>query len=392
MFKLLIIVLLLLGLGVWIGLRTEYDPGYLLVAYQDWTAEMPLWAAAIGVLLVFLVLQLLFSVLRYVFSSKRRVKEWNKHRLQNRAHCYTTRGMLELAEGHWDKAEENLIKGVERSDTPILNYLMAAQVAQEQGSPDRRDDYLRLAHEATENSELAIGLTQAQLQFRYGQLEEALATLRHLQTLAPKHQHVLKLLQKVYVRLQEWEPLQALLPVLRKQHLISNEEAASIEKQMMAAKLPETAKTGDSEALIDLWAKSSTAVQEDVPLIKTYVKLLCKKEAGVAAEHVLRFSLKRFWHDDLVAAYGEVESADIQHQLKHAESWQKAHPNSAALHFCIARLALRNQLWGKARTHLETAIDIEPTRASYAALGQLLEQLGEGVAANEAYQQAATLK
>ena len=50
-----------------------------------------------------------------------------------------------------------------------------------------------------------------------------------------------------------------------------------------------------------------------------------------------------------------------------------------------ARLCLRNELWGKARSYLETVISIRPTPEAYQEYGRLLNQLGEGEAAADAY-------
>jgi HemY protein len=42
-------------------------------------------------------------------------------------------------------------------------------------------------------------------------------------------------------------------------------------------------------------------------------------------------------------------------------------------------------LWGKARSYLETALSIRATPEGYQEYGRLLNQLGEGDAAAEAY-------
>ena len=50
-----------------------------------------------------------------------------------------------------------------------------------------------------------------------------------------------------------------------------------------------------------------------------------------------------------------------------------------------ARLCLRNELWGKARSYLETVISLRPTPEAYQEYGRLLTQLGETDAAADAY-------
>ena len=47
---------------------------------------------------------------------------------------------------------------------------------------------------------------------------------------------------------------------------------------------------------------------------------------------------------------------------------------------------MANELWGKARSYLETTLAIRPEPQSFALYGELLDQLGEPEAAARAYQ------
>jgi HemY protein len=98
---------------------------------------------------------------------------------------------------------------------------------------------------------------------------------------------------------------------------------------------------------------------------------------GDQAERELRAALKREWHAALVAAYGDVRAADPAKQLKQAETWLKAYPEDAALLLAAARLSMANELWGKARSYLESSLAIAPVPDAYALYGRLLTELGE---------------
>ena len=105
------------------------------------------------------------------------------------------------------------------------------------------------------------------------------------------------------------------------------------------------------------------------------------------AERDLGAELKRSWRQPLVRLYGIVEGPDAAKQLKRAEGWLKQHGDDPELLLATARLCLRNELWGKARSYLETVIAIRPTADAYQEYGRLLNQLGEGDAAAEAYRE-----
>ena len=74
------------------------------------------------------------------------------------------------------------------------------------------------------SADVAVGLTQAELQLAHQQYEQALATLMHVRSLSPKHNYVLKLLKKLYENLGEWKKLEEILPDLRRRKVIGDKE------------------------------------------------------------------------------------------------------------------------------------------------------------------------
>jgi len=51
----------------------------------------------------------------------------------------------------------------------------------------------------------------------------------------------------------------------------------------------------------------------------------------------------------------------------------------------MGRIALKNQLWGKARSFLEQAIALQPTVEGYQLLGYLMEKLDDNERAVECF-------
>jgi len=103
------------------------------------------------------------------------------------------------------------------------------------------------------------------------------------------------------------------------------------------------------------------------------------------AEKELASVLRSDWRGQLVRLFGLVEGADSSKQLKRAESWLAKHSDDPDLLLTAARLCLRNELWGKARSYLETVISLRPSPEVYQEYGALLNQLGEADAAADAY-------
>jgi HemY protein len=161
-----------------------------------------------------------------------RLKNWLHIRREHKSYSKTQQGLAALIEGRYKKAERLLLAGIKLSIDPLINYLSAARAAHEQGAFERRDHYIQQAYEVAPKAKLAIGLTLAELEADQGQLEQATATLTHLQEISPRHPQVLKLLEKIYVRLGDWQQLQALLPAMRKAKILNSHEYELFEKNI----------------------------------------------------------------------------------------------------------------------------------------------------------------
>jgi len=103
------------------------------------------------------------------------------------------------------------------------------------------------------------------------------------------------------------------------------------------------------------------------------------------AEKEVAAALKSEWRAPLVRLFGLIEGPNASKQLKQAETWLAKHSEDPDLILTSARLCLRNELWGKARSYLETVISLRPTPEAYHEYGRLLTQLGDGNAAADAY-------
>ncbi|QLH42018.1 MAG: heme biosynthesis protein HemY [Coxiellaceae bacterium] len=386
----LIFYFLILLASVWLGLAIHKDPGYVLVAYQHWSMETTLWFAVLAMLVLFIVMSILFRLIKGTSSLPLRLRLWAKHRQASKASRLTDRGLCQFAEGDWQTAERNLIRGAKHTETPLINYLAAASAAQLQGEFEKRDSYLSKAHQSNPRAEIAIGLTQAQLQLAAKQWELALATLRHLQQLAPRHGHVLLLLKRVYVELRDWQSLQPLLPELNKRKLLKPKEYEQLEQQVYAALLEAAIKSGISDQVNKVWDSMPSNVHLQPDILILYTNYLVKDLQATKAEALLRDAIKKNWQPSLVNQYGLIP-ADTAKQLGQAEGWLKTHMNDPDLLLCLGRLCIREKLWGKARDYLQTSITLEPRAATYSELGQLLEQLHEPEAALQSYRSGLTV-
>jgi HemY protein len=371
--------------GAGIGVVLSRDTGYVLLSFGNYTVEMSL---ALLLMLIAALFGLLYFGIRLIVRTlhlPHDVREWKQRRGSRLAQQAMTRGLLEMSEGNWRGAEKRLVRFADRSETPLLNYLAAARAAQLQGAHDRRDGYIRLAHDAMPSADVAVSLTQAELQLADHQLEQALATLKHLRSVAPKHNYVLRLLRRLYEQLGDWEHLRELLPELRRRKVDDEESLQRLELRTHHALLEQAFLARDEHRLGMAWADVPRPLRAHPQLLGDYAGYLQELGRDEKAEQLLRDALKKQWDTSLVETYGLLESEEPGKQLSMMERFLPDHPDDTTLLLTLGRLSLRAQLWGKARGYLEACIARGGPPQAYRELGHLLERMQEPERAIEVY-------
>lgn len=359
------------------GLLAHKDSGYVLFGRGYDTVEMSL---SLFLILLFLSYFFGYIMVRFIFSTwtmPEHLKHWRRVHKAEKARKISLKGLIDLSQGQWKKAERLLIRAVKNSDMPLLNYLSAAKAAQKQNAPERRDHYLALAYQSMPEADFSVKLTQAELQFAHGQNEQALATLVHLHRLSPKHPHIMVLLSQLYKQLRSWEDLRKLLVPLRKHAVFTEKELFEIERETYTALIQQINNNSEVNKLQQLWQKISRELKKDTDLLEIYCNKLIQLEQNDEAETILRNALRKEWQPKLVKQYGLVKSSQLEKQLTFAESLSKDHDNHPILLLTLGRLCMYNDLWGKARAYLEASIGNKEMAETYKELGLLMEYLNE---------------
>ena len=382
--SLVVIAALLLG-----ALGAQFlsdDRGYVLLSFAGYIIEMSVPFLIVALILGYLAIRFLGRMLR----APKTLKQVAGRSRARRAHERLTRGLIAISEGRWARGERILTRQLGRSESPLLNYLAAARAAQLQGAHERRDNWLKLAHEGTPRGTAAVLLTQAELQLEDEEYEEALATLRRLDEHAPNQPQGLALTARIYRNLGDWQALKALLPRLRTKNALAAEQIEELSRQAHIELLHEAGNAGPGE-LRQTWQATPRNLQQQPELVYAFARGAMACGATELAEPLLRRALKSSWDEGLVLLYGELDSPSPEKQLKHAETWLKTRGDDAALLLAVARLCMRAELWGKARSYLESSLALRPRADAYQLYGRLLEKLGEEDDASKAFRSGLAL-
>lgn len=386
MLRLITLLIFLMG-SVWLGLVIVNHPGYVFIASQPWQIQMPLWFAALSLIFILGLFYLIIDSMDRLEFWWFRIKNWMRIRREHRSYNKTQHGLSLLIEGRWAKAERLLLKGSDQGVEPLMNYLGAARAAQEQNALDRRDRYLRKAHQLAPDAELAIGLTQAELELEQNQTEQAVMTLNRLRGISKRHPRVLQLLERAYVRLADWSGLRDLLPEFRKAKVLNAEQAAQFEKYVYCEML-KTAGTKDRAELQKLWDDMPRAMRKQPEVVLAYVQQLLLFGDQAEIEQLIQKVLKYEWQPELMKIYSGLSFDNLNRQLVIAGAWLKIYGPKPEILLFLGKTCMQIQLWGKAKDYLERCLAEGSNPEAALKYGELLERLGNHSGAVESYRAA----
>lgn len=367
------------------------NPGYVLIGIGYWSLETSLIVFAVSLIMGFFVLYIFFRFLGWLLRLPGQIKNRGKSIKFNRSQEALIAGLVDSAEGNWEKAEKVLIKHASHSGAPLIHYLTAARAAQSRGAYDKRDEYLKKAADQAPGSDVAIGLTQAELHLSEKQFEQALETLTRLQSIDPTHATVLKLLHQAYQQAGDWEGVRKLIPSLNNNKVLMEAEIKLLETEAYSKLLKQAAERGSADEIDSLWSEIPDYIRNMKGVSAIYFAAMIDAGAGAKVEGGLSRALSTTWDHTLVVLFGNVPSIDVARQLETAEQWLPMHPRDAVFLTVLGKLSMKCGDNQKAATYLTKSLSIEPTVPAYQLFGDLLSAQGDKDRASECYKQGLEL-
>ena len=384
MIRIIILVAVMVA-GLIFGPQASGNKGYVLIALGNYTIESSVTSAVILAVLFYGALLIVEWLLGRVFGLRRKTLGWYGSRRRRKANQQTVAATLAMAEGHYSQAEKLMIKGASNSDTPLLNYLSAAKAAQARGDDARRDQYLQKAQEENPKAELALTLTQTQLQIEQGQYDTALAMLESVYALNPRHPMVLDQLRQVHLARQDWSALCDLIPALHKVGKLTPKQEEDLLQQAWSGRLQQA--VGSLETLKAVWQDLPRKLRLEPELLACYGDLLRQLGADGEAATLWQEALRKQPMPQLLARLPKLKLDSYQPLLTLLQKQQGQPEVDTAL----AQLYLLAGQLDDAQKLLEQEVERAPSAAAYHALGQLMDKRRLTNKANEYYRQALEL-
>ncbi len=363
------------------------DPGYVALRFAGHLIEMSAVTFALALLALYFLVRLLLRAI----NARRLWKATQRKRREERARRSLAEGVLELSEGDWENAELTSARYARDAAHPAAHYLVAARAAELQGVTQRRDEWLAKAIDASADRRAPALIMQAELHLKHKESQAAITTLEQLAASGAQNARGMLLLARALRQQGDWRRLKELEPRLRSTRGVPATLADETVAQIYLDRLKAAGDAADAAELQAAWKDVPKSLAQRPDVVVAYARAAMACDDHEEAEIALRHNIERVWNEATVLTYGELETDEPFRSLERAESWLPDHSEDAALLLTCAQLAARAELYGKARSFLETSIAIRPRLEAYQLLASLMEQLGERDRAMQALNDALAL-
>ncbi len=367
--------LTLFALATAVALAVGLNTGYVLIVVAPWRIEVSLAVFVIGLVLGCLGLYALSRLVITTLSLPTRVQAYRLRRSRNRARSALYQGLTAYFEGNFRKAERQAEVALESEESSALSAVIAARAAHEQRRFEARDRYLDKAATLGPEARLLHLTTRADLLLDERRYMEALELLREAHRAAPKQVRAHQLLLKAQVATGAWKPVLETVDLLEHLSGIDAVQAHRVRRNAWQQLLRHSAH--HQEELLAVWRSIPSATRSDNVLAHSAAGYLIDLGLHKEAQAIIERNLEKEWDTSLVALYGECVGDSTLTQIEKAEGWLRDHPDNAVLLLTLAKLCMRQSLWGKAQSYLDASLFIEHSREGQHLKAQLTEKIGD---------------
>jgi HemY protein len=388
-------LLILAALAVGLALAARYNEGYVLLVLPPWRAEVSLNLFLLVCIVGFFVVYLLARAVSHTLGLPHAVAEFRRRRQEGKAAAALRDAWRLLQEGRYGHAMRCAEKAKPDQAGAGMLALAGWRAAHAMRDAARTAEWAaRVRGHDNEGLQAARLMTEAEFALEERRFEDARDALQQLATREGRHIAALRLSLRAEQGLGNWREVARLVRQLEKHKALTAEQAAPIRSRAVREAL--RGLRDDPSGLMRYWRELDDADRAEAALALETARALMAAGDCREAQRVIEDALDERWDTALVLAYGECGKAgepagDVLGRIAQAEKWLQRMPRDGALLFTLGRLCRQQQLWGKARSYLEAALAIAPSRAAHVELAQLLDQLEESALAIRHYRAAAVL-
>ncbi|PWC11778.1 protoheme IX biogenesis protein HemY [Brenneria roseae subsp. americana] len=374
MLRVLLLFLILIA-GVVLGPMVAGHQGYVLIQTDNYNIETSVTGLVIMLVLLFLVLLAVEWIIRRIFRTGTRTRGWFLGRKRNRAKKQTKAALLKLAEGDYLQVEKLMTRNADHAEQPVVNYLLAAEAAQQRGDEFRTKQYLERAAEIADTDQLPVDITRVRIQLARHEDHAARHGVDRLLEVAPRHPEVLRLAEQAFLRTSAYSALLDILPAIRKLPAHNEEHVLALQQQAYLGLMNQAMADGGSEGLKQWWNSQSRKIRHQVPLQVAMIEHLIECDDHDTAQKIILDGLKRQYDERLVLLMPRLKAGDPDQLEKMLRQQIKQQGATPLLNSTLGQLLMKHGEWQQASDAFQAALEQRPDAYDYAWRADALDRL-----------------
>jgi HemY protein len=388
--KALLWLLAAFALAAGLSVAMHEKEGYVLFVYSPWRADLSLNFFLILLALVFAVAYLGLRAVLHTLRLPAYVRAFRSRQGERRAREALAQALQALYEGRFGRAAKLAMYAHDLGHSRALAALVAARAYQRMRNFTQRDAWIAKAKTAEPDWRQATLAAEAELLLEERRYDDARTILLEMQEGGARHIATLLALLRAEQGLGNWSEVIRIARVLEKREAMPREALEGIVVNARVAMLAHNSL--DSWSLAEYWRSVPATEQRQARIAGAAARAWMQLGDGRAAQGVIENALAAAWDPGLVLLYGECADDEAIARIECAEGWLKDHPQDAELLLTLGRLCLLRELWGKARSYLETSLARHPVRDAHIELARLCDRIDLADEANRNYRAAAQIK
>ena len=374
MLKVLLLFLLLIA-GIVLGPMMAGHQGYVLIQTDNYNIETSVTALVIILLLSLVVLFAVEWLLRRLFRTGAHTRGWFVGRKRRRAHKQTNQALLKLAEGDYQQVEKLMSRNADHAEQPVVNYLLAAEAAQQRGDEIRANQHLERAAELAENDPIPVEITRVRLQLARKEFHAARHGVDRLLEISPRHPEVLRLAEQAYIHTGAWGSLLDIIPSMEKAQVGDEEHRITLQRQAWIGMMDQARADGGSEGLNAWWKNQSRKTRHEPALQVAMAEHLIECNDHDTAQQIILDGLKRQYDERLVLLMPRLQSSEPELLEKSLRQQIRTLGDRPLLWSTLGQLRMKRGEWQEAALAFRAALKQRPDAFDYAWLADTLDRL-----------------
>lgn len=336
--------------------------GYVSIETDTKLIEMSLVMLVVFFALAMAVFYCVEWILRSLLRLSRGSYQWFGNRKRKKAQKQTLEGLMKMTEGDYSKAEKLISKNAKHSDEPVLNFIKAAEAAQQRGDSLAANQHLLEAAKIAGPNSIAVELARTRLLLQQDKLPAARSAVDSLLELAPNNTDALRLAIEIYKKSKAYKGLDAILENIGQRSFLDEDEYQALSQEVDNGLLDEILNEEGQEGLLKWWEEQPSRRRRSVHTRVAIIKRLIDSDDHESAAEIALETLKKFEDEQLNQLFeqftrlqSEQDSKLVKKLVKRCEKAKENYVDDYAR--SLGYIYTRDGLFDKAKPYFVQLLD-----------------------------------